>query len=130
MDYDINMMDINNTDKFLLDGHVRDIGTQTEIIKQNVESDQHIIKDFMNTRKGFGGFRHLVFANQTYWQHFCDSFGYFKTSLRAAFYFLSHAFWPDIFEQSGSKTISELNDKIRTKYVKRILEIKAEMSNN
>lgn len=107
------------------------VGTQTEIILQNVDkSEENIIEDFMNTKKECRGFRHLILANQTYWEHFCDSFGYFKTSLQASFYFLCHAFWPDIFEKSGSKTISELNDKIRSKYVKRILEIKSEMSNN
>ena len=42
-------------------------------------------------------FKHLAFANQTYWQHFMDSIKYSFISLKASFYFFCHAVWPDIF---------------------------------
>lgn len=76
---------------------------------------------------GSGFFKHLLFANQTYWEHFSDSIGYFRKSICASFYFLCHAFWPDIFEQSGSKKINEINHLIKIKYKRRISEIKREM---
>jgi len=108
-----------------------DKGMQTEKTEQNEsKSDQDIIDIFMkNQSQNVGIFRHLTFANQTYWQHFCDSFGYCKTSLCASFYFFCHAFFPDIFEQSGSKSISDLHDKISLKYTKRMLEIRTEIYN-
>lgn len=98
-------------------------------INTDTNTDKDIIEIFMEkTKDKSGRFRHLVFANQTYWEHFNDSFGYFKTSLCASLCFLCHAFWPDIFEQSGSKKINDLNDKIRIKYAKRINEIKCEIN--
>jgi hypothetical protein len=103
-------------------------------LENEAPTDQGIIENFMKIQKqkdtGQGRFMHLVFANQTYWEHFCDSLGYFKSSICASFYFFCHAFCPDIFEQSGSKKINELNDKIQIKYIKRIDEIKLEMYNN
>ena len=101
-----------------------------EINLENVLSDQDIIENFIKKQKETGQethFRHLIFANQTYWEHFCDSFGYFKSSICASFYFFCHGVFPDIFEQPGSKKINELNDKIQMKYIKRIGEIKLEI---
>lgn len=106
---------------------------KTEINLDNEESNQEIIENFMKIqieKQKDKHFKHLIFANQTYWEHFCDSLSYFKSSICASFYFLCHAFFPDICEQSGSKKINELNDKIQVKYIKRIGEIKLEMSNN
>ena len=61
------------------------------------------------------GFKHLNNINQTYFRHFCDSVGYCGKSIKASFYFLCHAIWPDIFEFSGSDTINELSDVLRFK---------------
>lgn len=111
-----------------------EINLENEAPKITIQStDQYIIDNFIQKQKKTGQgshFRHLIFANQTYWEHFCDSLGYFKSSICASFYFFCHAFFPDIFEQSGSKKINELNDKIQMKYIKRIGEIKLEMYNN
>lgn len=74
-------------------------------------------------------FKHLEFANQTYWQHFKDSMKYSFTSFRASFYFFCHAFWPDIFTQTGSETVHELSSIIYEKYLKRINEIKESRQN-
>lgn len=93
-------------------------------------TDQDMIENFIQKQKETGQgsrFKHLIFANQTYWEHFYDSFGYFKSCICASFYFFCHSFFPDIFEQSGSKKINELNDKIQMKYTKRIGEIKLKM---
>ena len=68
-------------------------------------------------------FEHLVFANQSYFEHFKDSIKYSGQSFKASFMFFCHAFWPDIFQQSGSITIRELNDTIVEKYEKRMKEI-------
>ena len=125
---DINMININGDKGNFDDGDKGNFDDITSI----TQSDKDIIEYFMKIRKqkeaGQGSsFRHLVFANQTYWEHFCDSLGYFKSSICASFYFFCHAFCPDIFEQSGSKKINELNDKIQMKYTKRIGEIKLEI---
>lgn len=68
-------------------------------------------------------FKHLEFANQSYTEHFCDSITYFAKSLRASFYFLCHAVYPDIFEQSGSEEVHALSNVIRTKYKRRLEEL-------
>lgn len=118
------------------DSNSTEINLENEELKITIPTtDQDIIENFMKIQKQkdtgqASRFRHLVFANQTYWEHFCDSLGYFKSSICASFYFFCHAFFPDIFEQSGSKKIKELNDKIQIKYIKRIGEIKLEMHNN
>ena len=125
---DINMININGDKGNFDDGDKGNFDDITSI----TQSDKDIIEYFMKIRKQkeagqSSSFRHLVFANQTYWEHFCDSLGYFKSSICASFYFFCHAFCPDIFEQSGSKKINELNDKIQMKYTKRIGEIKLEI---
>jgi hypothetical protein len=51
---------------------------------------------------------HLQIANQTYFQHFKDSMKYCYISMSCAFYFFCHAIHPDIYVDSGSKTIKEL----------------------
>jgi len=68
-------------------------------------------------------FKHLVFANQTYLEHFKDAIRYSFISLKAAVFFFCHAFWPDIFTKTGSDTIHELSEKIYEKYHNRIYEI-------
>jgi len=68
-------------------------------------------------------FKHLNDINQTYFRHFCDSIGYCGKSIKASFYFLCHAIWPDIFEFSGSDTINELSDILKTK-LKKFKELK------
>jgi hypothetical protein len=68
-------------------------------------------------------FKHLVFANQTYLEHFKDAIRYSFISLKASFFFFCHAVWPDIFTKTGSDTIHELSEKIYEKYHNRIYEI-------
>lgn len=74
-------------------------------------------------------FKHLAFANQTYWQHFMDSIKYSFISLKASFYFFCHAVWPDIFIKNGSETINALSERIYKKYQKRIQEIIEDQNN-
>lgn len=71
-------------------------------------------------------FKHLAFANQTYYEHFCDAIKYSWCSLRASFYFFCHAFWPDIYIKAGSDSVHELSDIIREKYTNRIKELTME----
>ena len=68
-------------------------------------------------------FKHLAFANQTYFEHFKDAIKYSFISLKASFVFFCHAIWPDIFIKTGSHTVHELSKTISEKYQKRIREI-------
>jgi hypothetical protein len=61
-------------------------------------------------------FKHLNKINQTYFKHFYNSIGYCGKSIKASFYFLCHAIYPDIFEFSGSDTINELSDVLKMKF--------------
>ena len=130
MSIEINM---SNVDEII---PICDKGTQTEIPLPTTSidgkvpcqtDDENILNEYRSTIDKSVFFKHLTFANQTYWEHFSDSIGYFKKSFSASLYFLCHAFWPDIFEKVGSKTIHELNDTIKTKYKIRIVEIKGEL---
>jgi hypothetical protein len=60
-------------------------------------------------------FRHLFFVNQSYLVHFKESLYFSFVSLKASFYFLCHAVYPDIFVNNGSKTIYNLNKEIQDK---------------
>ena len=60
--------------------------------------------------------KHLEFAKQTYFEHMKDSLYYFGVSLKSSFFFLVHAFIPDLFLTNGSENISHLNDTITKKY--------------
>lgn len=68
-------------------------------------------------------FKHLEFANQSYFEHFRDSLFYCGISLKGAFYFFCHGIWPDSFQQNGSETIHDLNNIIYEKYKQRIEEL-------
>jgi hypothetical protein len=54
-------------------------------------------------------FNHLKYVEQTYFQHFIDSFSYSCKSFKAGCYFCIHACYPDIFEFDGSREIDDLN---------------------
>ena len=68
-------------------------------------------------------FKHLEFANQSYFEHFRDSLFYCGVSLKSAFYFFCHGIWPDSFQQNGSETIHYLSNIIYEKYQQRIEEL-------
>ena len=68
-------------------------------------------------------FKHLEIANQTYFEHFKDAFGYSCSSFIASFYFLCHAIWPDIFTKAGSDKINYLHNIIMEKYTTRQSEL-------
>jgi hypothetical protein len=78
-----------------------------------------------NTNNNTNYFAHLQFAEQTYWQHFGASMGYSWRSFKSSFYFFCHAFWPDLFQHSGSDTIVSLNDELLEKCEQRIAVIAA-----
>lgn len=65
-------------------------------------------------------FAHLRFANQTYFHHMKDSLHYSWCSFKASFYFFIHAFYPDLFQHSGSDVVITLNDDILEKYTENI----------
>lgn len=97
--------------------------TQTDDYQSFMPLDSESIKsiNIKNNDKYF--FKHLNFANQSYCQHFKDSFSYSYQSFKASLCFLIHAFWPDIFTQSGSQCVHNLSDTIKDKYNKRIEEL-------
>ena len=76
-----------------------------------------------NIKKSKSFFNHLDFANQSYLEHFTDSIKYCGRSIKASFFFFIHAFWPDIFTQSGSNCIHNLSETIQYKYNKRVEEL-------
>lgn len=61
-------------------------------------------------------FNHLEQVGQTYYEHFVDSISFSFNSFKASFFFLFHAFYPDIFVKSGSNQINYLHNKIQNKY--------------
>jgi hypothetical protein len=92
------------------------VSTQTET--------DYLLNNNVNTqteKKRF--FKHLEFANQTYFEHFYDSIGYCGKCLKSSFYFFVHAIWPDIFQQNGSNTVRDLNNVITSKYERRMREL-------
>lgn len=93
------------------------ISTQTDFSKR---TNVNVIERTL-TKRSF--FNHLDFANQTYFEHFCDSMKYSIKSTIASFYFFWHAIWPDIYTKSGSNIIHDLSNIIYDKYDKRMCEI-------
>ena len=61
-------------------------------------------------------FEHLEGINQTYFEHLKDAFYYSFCSFKASIYFLMHGIYPDIFINSGSTTIININNLIIEKY--------------
>ena len=53
--------------------------------------------------------KHLKENNIGYFNHMFNSLIYSKESFKASIYFFIHAFFPDIFEYSGSTIIKKLN---------------------
>ena len=81
--------------------------------------------DNSNKEKKSNFFDHLIFANQSYLEHFKDSISYCGQSLKATTFFFIHAFWPDFYTQAGSNTIHDLSTTIKEKYNKRMDELKS-----
>jgi len=63
-------------------------------------------------------FNHLTLVKQTYSQHFFDAISYSYMAYKASFYFLVHAFLPDLFEFDGSREIKKLHDILFSKSIK------------
>lgn len=103
MDIDINFVEKNS------------IGIQTE------SYETFDINELEFETKHF--FKHLSFANQSYFQHFCDAIKYSFMSFKASFCFFVHSIWPDIYIKSGSEIVHELSGIIKEKYTKRIKEL-------
>lgn len=78
-----------------------------------------------NKEKKSNFFDHLIFANQSYLEHFKDSIRYCGQSLKATTFFFIHALWPDFYTQAGSNTIHDLSTTIKEKYNKRMDELKS-----
>lgn len=58
---------------------------------------------------------HLEQNNQTYWEHNKDALSYSKKAIKASFYFLIHAFFPEKYKSNGSREISNINSSIQMK---------------
>lgn len=59
---------------------------------------------------------HLIFARQTYFEHFLDSIKFSGLAFKACYYFTVHAIFPEYYITNGSRTISKLHDIINLKY--------------
>lgn len=119
-DYFYNKINDTDTDTDTDLNNLIDIGTQTSFTSLATSSLDEMNFDNNNNNNFF---KHLAFANQSYFEHFSDSIKYCGTSLKGAFYFFCHAFWPDIFQQNGSETIHQLSSTIHDKYQKRMAEL-------
>lgn len=116
----------NNTDSNIQtytesDRNSVSVGVQTDFVYYtsfNIQIDDTNDIDYESSF-----FKHLAFADQTYYDHFCDSIKYSWRSLRASFYFFCHAIWPDIYIKAGSDSVHELSNIIREKYTNRINEL-------
>lgn len=113
----INMYDNKDNQDNIEQTIMVSIETQTDF-ENNFLFDMN---SFNYNNKSF--FKHLEFANQSYWEHFGDSMSYCFQSCKSSFFFFFHALWPDIFITSGSETIHRLSEIIKYKYKKRIQEI-------
>lgn len=94
-------------------------------IRQN-----HLDENFDYEIDGESYFKHLNFAGQTYLQHFRAAMGYSWRSFKASFFFFTHALWPDIFQQTGSREIINLGDELIQKYRNRINYLTEHYRNN
>lgn len=59
---------------------------------------------------------HLLSANQTYFEHLKDSMKYSWKCLKASFHFFIHGVIPDVYTDTGSVEIHELDSIIQSKY--------------
>lgn len=59
---------------------------------------------------------HLKKNKQSYFEHLGESLSYSGKAFKASFYFLIHAFIPDLFQYNGSATLYSLTDTIKQKY--------------
>jgi hypothetical protein len=57
-------------------------------------------------------FEHLEHVKESYWEHFKHSMTYAFLAAKCSFFFIVHAFWPDLFQHSGSDTILHLTNKM------------------
>lgn len=87
----------------------------------NKYEDKEVQTEYNFINKDFK--THLDFAGQTYLEHFTDAMKYSGKSFKACFLFFIHAFVPDLFTQSGSNCIHNLNDTIKDKYNKRMTQL-------
>lgn len=108
MDIEINLVEKNS------------IAIQTESSYESFNID---ISEFELEFETKHFFKHLSFANQSYFQHFCDAIKYSSMSFKASFCFFVHSIWPDIYIKSGSEIVHELSGIIKEKYTKRIKEL-------
>ncbi len=109
-DTDFKVDESTQTDEFIDYTSFETLSRQTNSVTfNNFEKDHY--------------FKHLEFANQSYFEHFKDSIFYCGVSLKSAMYFFCHAVWPDSFQQNGSQTIHNLSYIIYEKYQNRIQEL-------
>ena len=55
---------------------------------------------------------HLDSVNETYWQHMGHALSFSWDMLRGTLFCLVHAFFPFLFEKSGSAIITRLHDRM------------------
>jgi len=57
---------------------------------------------------------HPSSVGETYWQHMGMAFSFAFAMIRAGFACLLHGFFPFLFVKTGSRTITELHDRMVT----------------
>lgn len=78
----------------------------------SIKSDNQLSDEELSCIKCY----HLKENKQTYFEHLSETLSYSGQAFKASFYFLIHAFVPDLFKYNGSSTVYSLTDTIKTKY--------------
>jgi hypothetical protein len=89
------------------------IDQEINSIDQKINSgDQKINSGDQEITKEYYYFEHLEHVKESYWVHFKHSMTYAFLAAKCTFFFIVHAFWPDVFQTSGSDTIFRLTNKM------------------
>jgi hypothetical protein len=78
----------------------------------SIKSDNQLSDEELGCIKCY----HLKENKQTYFEHLSESLSYSGQAFKASFYFLIHAFVPDLFKYNGNATVYSLTDTIKSKY--------------
>lgn len=103
-----------NLDNFELNSE-SELGSHSDndSIDQEINSgDQEINSDDQEITKEYYYFEHLEHVKESYWVHFKHSMTCAFLAAKCTFFFIVHAFWPDVFQTSGSDTIFRLTNKM------------------
>ena len=98
-------VDVFDYDKF-------ELNSESELGSDNNSVDNNSVDNNLETKKEYYFFEHLEHVKESYWVHFKHSITFAFLAAKSSFFFIVHAFWPDLFQTSGSDTIFKLTNKM------------------